>query len=243
MFETPNKISIGYLHNYLFTLGLPKPVGYFFLACIMAYFFFLVLGANTWISIIGALTYSFATFSAILAAVGHDNEFVCMGYAPGVLGGLLLIYRGRYIMGTVLTSLFTSMIVWQNHVQIVYYTLIMALFLSVAFFINAYRNKQIKHAIICCRLALFSCALAIGVNTINIWPIQELTEETMRSGRSELTSENKANKTKGGLDKDYAFRYSYGLAETFTFIVPRIYGGSIPAVVNNEYRNEWGENT
>jgi len=28
----------------------------------MAYFFFLVLGANTWISIIGALTYSFATF-------------------------------------------------------------------------------------------------------------------------------------------------------------------------------------
>jgi hypothetical protein len=48
----------------------------------------------------------------------------------------------------------------------------------------------------------------------------------MRGGKSELTQEVQGNKTKGGLDKDYAFRYSLGFGETFTFIVPGLYGGS-----------------
>src|SRR6478609_1731637 len=29
--------TIGFLHNYVFTLGLPKPVNFFFLACLMTY--------------------------------------------------------------------------------------------------------------------------------------------------------------------------------------------------------------
>ena len=48
----------------------------------------------------------------------------------------------------------------------------------------------------------------------------------MRGGRSELTDPaNANNKTKGGFDKDYAFTWSYGIAETFTVMVPGIYGG------------------
>ncbi len=47
----------------------------------------------------------------------------------------------------------------------------------------------------------------------------------MRGGRSELTNVDSKNKTKGGLDKDYAFGWSYGISEVLTAVVPGMYGG------------------
>lgn len=239
-FETPNKISIGFLHNYIFTLGLPKPINYFFLASIMAYFLLSVLRINPWISVMGALCYAYATFDPVIVAVGHDTQMICIGYAPGVIASLLLLFEGKYILGTVLTALMAAMIVWQNHVQITYYTAIIAVCVSIAFLVHCIRGKEVKRAVIAGGLALIAGGIALGVNTINIWPINELAKETMRNGRSELTdSANAKNKTAGGLDKDYAFAYSVGKAETFTIMVPRLYGGSSRTVVNNEYRTEF----
>ena len=239
-FETPNKISIGILHNYVFTLGLPKPINYFLLASVMAYFLFCVLRINPWIGVMCALCYAYATFDPIIVAVGHDTQMICIGYAPGVIASLLLLFDGKYILGTVLTALMASMIIWQNHVQITYYTTIIAVCLSIGFLIHCIRGKEVKKAVIAGALSLIAGGIALGVNTINIWPINELASETMRNGRSELAdTANAKNKTKGGLDKDYAFAYSVGKAETFTIMVPRLYGGSSRTVVNNEYKTEF----
>jgi Bacterial membrane protein YfhO len=239
-FETPNKISIGVLHNYIFTLGLPKPINYFFLASIMAYFLFCVLRIRPWISMMGAIAYAYAAFNAIIVFVGHDTQMICIGYAPAVIASLLLLFDRKYILGTLLTSLFAAMIVWQNHVQITYYTFITAFCIGVSYIIHAYKTGQIKNAITAGGLALVAAAISLGVNTINIWPINEFAKETMRGGRSELTDTATAKtKTVGGLDKEYAFQYSLGKIETFTFIVPRLYGGSGNQVINNEYRSEF----
>ncbi len=239
-FETPNKISIGVLHNYIFTLGLPKPINYFFLASIMAYFLFCVLRINPWIGMMGSIAYAYAAFNAIIVFVGHDTQMICIGYAPAVIASLLLLFEKKYLAGTVLTTFFSAMIVWQNHVQITYYTFITAFCIGVAYIVHAYKSGQVRNAFMAAALAMIAGAIALGVNTINIWPINEYAKETMRGGRSELTDTATAKtKTVGGLNKEYAFQYSLGKVETFTFIVPRLYGGSGNQVVNNEYRSEF----
>jgi hypothetical protein len=59
----------------------------------------------------------------------------------------------------------------------------------------------------------------------------------MRGGKSELTiGVKKENLSKGGLKKDYAFMWSYGKQETFTFILPNYTGSS-----NDP--SEFGENS
>lgn len=225
-FETPNKISVGYFHHILM-LGLPKPISFFFLACIMAYFLFCVLRINTLIGIMGGIAYAFATYNPIIITVGHETKMLCIAYMPAVIGSVYLLFEKKYISGFLLTALFVSLIIMQNHLQITYYTFLMLLCISIAFLLQKIRIGEWKTAIVTGTLALFAAGIAVGINMVNIWPTNEFAKETMRGGRSELTdTTNIKNKTKGGLDKDYAFTFgSYGITESFTFIVPGIYGG------------------
>ncbi|TXT31630.1 MAG: hypothetical protein FD136_1465 [Chitinophagaceae bacterium] len=52
-----NPISVGYIGN-LLSLGLPKPAGVFFLACLCFYFLTQVLKINPYVGIVGALAYA-----------------------------------------------------------------------------------------------------------------------------------------------------------------------------------------
>lgn len=230
VFESDNPFSIVYLHK-LFTLGLPKPANFFFLACLMTYFLFMVLRTNPWVGVMGAVAYAYATFDPIIVSVGHDTQMICIAYAPAVIGSILLIFQKRYIAGTALTALFAALMLSFNHLQIIYYTLITALCIAVAFAVHTIRSGNWKHVAYAAALALLAGGIAVGVNTVSLWPTSELVKETMRGGRSELTdtTAHQSNKTKGGLDKDYAFQYSYGIDEVLTVIVPNLYGGGSAA--------------
>jgi len=219
------KISVGYLTSVL-TLGLPIPISFFFLACICFYFLCLVAGANPWVSILGGLAYAYSTFDPIIISVGHNTQMMSIGYAPAVIAGLLLLFRRKYWAGFTITALFSFFLISENHVQIVYYTLIIALIMTIAFLIKSYKEKQFGKAIKSAALGLLAGIIGLACCAVSMIPTYQYAKESMRGGKSELTPEIQGNKTKGGLDKDYAFRYSLGLGETFTFIVPGLYGGS-----------------
>ncbi|HEY5462290.1 MAG TPA: YfhO family protein [Hanamia sp.] len=224
-FDPRTKITVGYLTSIL-TLGLPVPISFFFLACICFYFLCVVAGANPWVSILGGLAYAYSTFDPIIIAVGHNTQMVSIGYAPAVLAGLLLIFQKKYWAGFTITALFSSFLIAENHVQIVYYTLIIALIMTIAFFIKCFKEKQLLTGVKSAAIGLLAGILGLACCAVSMMPTYEYAKESMRGGKSELTSEIQGNKTKGGLDKDYAFRYSLGFGETFTFIVPGLYGGS-----------------
>lgn len=223
--DARNKVSVGYVQSIL-TLGLPKPINFFFLACICFYFLCIVAGANPWMGILGGLAYAYSTFDPIIISVGHDTQMISLGFAPAVIAGLLLLFQKKYWAGFAITSLFAALLIMQNHVQIVYYTLLMAAILAIVFCIKSYKEKQLGSALKSAALGLIAGVLGLACSAVTMMPTYEYAKESMRGGRSELTTTAKDNKTKGGLDKDYAFRYSLGFGETFTFMVPGLYGGS-----------------
>ncbi|MDE3213054.1 MAG: hypothetical protein KGM98_07450, partial [Bacteroidota bacterium] len=219
-------ILVGYLGNVL-TLGLPKPISFFFLACICFYFLALVAGGNPWVSILGGLAYAYSTFDPVIVSVGHDTQMMSIGYMPAVLAGLLLLFQKRYWLGFSVTALFSALLIGQNHLQMVYYTLIIALIMTIAFIVKCYKEKQLDVVVKGASLGLIAGLLGLACSAVTMMPTYEYAKESMRGGRSELQVPGQSqNKTKGGLDKDYAFRYSVGIPETMTFIVPGLYGGS-----------------
>lgn len=219
-------IHLSYLH-YLFTLFLPEPAGLFFLACLGFYILCLSLGIRNWVAVLGSLAYAFSSYNAVIVAVGHTTKFASMGYAPAVLAGIILLTQRRYLLGFITTLIFSAQLFFQNHVQIVYYTLLTALCLFIAYAIRAIREKQFAHLAKATGLALVAGIMGMLSFAVVLFPTYDYSKETMRGGRSELSSpQNASNKSKGGLDKDYAFGYSYGITEVLTVIVPRMYGGS-----------------
>ncbi len=225
-YDSRTKLQVGYL-DAIIRLGLPKPMSFFFIACICFYFLCVVAGANPWVSILGGLAYAYSTFDPVIISVGHDTQMLSIGYMPAVLAGLILLFQRKYWSGFAVTAFFSALLIGQNHVQIVYYTLLTAFIITIAFIINSYREKTLAKAFKSVSLGLIAGILGLACNAVSMMPTYEYAKESMRGGRSELTTpEQKDNKTKGGLDKDYAFRYSVGIPETLTFIVPGLYGGS-----------------
>ena len=102
------KILVGHFGNVI-TLGLPKPINFFFMACLTFYFLALVLGLNPWIATLSALGYAWSTYDPIIVAVGHETKIMAMGYAPAIIAGLLLLYRRQYLWGGIIVVTFTAM--------------------------------------------------------------------------------------------------------------------------------------
>ena len=236
VFGAKYNIGIGWMHN-LFTLFLPSPASLFFLSCICFYILTQVLKLKPWIGILGALAYAFASYNAIITMVGHVTKFATMGYAPLVLAGIILLMQRKYIWGFALTLISTTLFFSQNHVQIVYYFMLLFVFLGISFLIRIFQTKDFKHLLTAAGLALAAILISAGFFAVILLPTKEYAKETMRGGRSELTlGVKKDNLSAGGLKKDYAFQWSYGKEETFTFILPNYSGSS-----NDP--SEFGENS
>ena len=221
----PMNFHLGHIQDVI-TLGLPKPVFYLFLTSLCFYLLCVVIRINPWISIIGGIAYGYCSYNAILIAGGHDTKLLSMAYAPAILAGIQLIFSRKYWIGCAVLIISGVQSLGQSHQQIVYYTLLMAVFCTVPFIIKCIRGKAVKHMAISAGVCLLAAALILGTTAISYGPTYEFSKETMRGGRSELTQKDTKNATRGGLDKDYAFQWSYGKAETMTLLVPNAFGGS-----------------
>lgn len=223
-----NAISPIFLHK-VFMLFLPKPAGFFFLLCIGFYFLSQVLRIKPWLGILGGIAYAYATYSPIIAVVGHDTKMQAMGYLPALLGAVWLIFQKKYWWGAALTALFTSLLVGMNHPQVSYYFILMAGIMGIAFAIQWIRQKDYKHLVLSVCIAGAAAGIGALTNMVSLATTADYAKATMRGGSTlsaDTTGGNKGFKKSTGLSVDYAFTYgSYGKAESFTFLVPGIYGG------------------
>lgn len=231
------QISVKHHSNFIaffdkvFTLNLPHPAGLVFLYFIGFYILLVSLRVNPWLAIGGALAYAFSSYFLIIIEAGHNSKAHAIGYMAPVIAGILMTFRGKIYLGSLLTALFLSLELKANHLQITYYLMLIVLLLGICVFIDSLKNKKIKEFIKASGFLIVAAILALATNITNLWSTWEYGKDTIR-GKTELTTE-KENRT-SGLDKDYATQWSYGIAETYTLMIPNAKGGASDALGNNE---------
>ena len=224
-YNNPNKIP--WIAHQILSLGLPKPMNFFFLACICFYFLCITLRARTVFGILGALAFAYATYNAIIIAVGHDTKMLSIAYMPALLASVILIYEKKYWLGAGLTALFTSVLIIQNHPQIDYYLFLTIAIMTIFYAMRWIKNKEWRHFGMAAAFTAVAALTGVLTNAVSIFSTYEYQKETIRGGaRSIVDSTAKNENASDGLTKDYALSYSMDIAEPLIMMVPRLYGGA-----------------
>jgi len=207
-------------------LGLPTTTsGALFLYCLGFYIFLIALGFSPWMGILGAIAFALASYNIIIIDAGHANKCWVIATMPAVLGGVIQCYHKHYLSGTIITLVALGMNVYWGHQQISYYLLMMIIVLVITYFIAAIYSKTIKDFFVASAILLSIAILAIAPAVDRLIPTMDYTKDTMRGG-AVLHGAADSEAGKSGLNRDYAFSWSYGKAETMTLLIPNFYGGS-----------------
>ena len=204
------------------TKAFPNPVGTVLLLLLGTYFLFIVLKVNPWLAAAGAIAFAFTTYNFVLIATGHSNKALAIGFFAPILAGIILTMRGKYILGASLTALFLALEIRSNHIQMTYYLFLAILIYMGIELYQAYKNKTLPALGKAVGFLAVAVLLSVMVNASLLWTTSEYASETNR-GKSNLT--NAAGKTEG-MSKEYAYGWSQGVGESFTFLISDLYGAS-----------------
>ena len=229
------QLGAKYPHDYIGALDdvlrfLPRPADYLFLYFLGFYGLLLVLKIDPLKAFFGAIAFGFSTYLIIILGVGHNSKAHAIGYMPLVIAGFLMVFQKRFIWGGLLTLFATALEINANHFQMTYYLLIFLLLLVGYFTYQFIKEKDFKGLGFAFGSLALAGIFAIGANATNLLATTEYTKFSTR-GKGELTFTANGSKVteNTALSRDYITEYSYGIAESFNLVAPRLFGGS-----NNE---------
>lgn len=235
----PNNI-IGML-DAVVSLGLPRPANYLFLSLFGFYILLLSFRLKPVPAAIGAVAFALSTYFIIILEAGHNSKAHAIAYMAPALAGIVWAYRGKLFLGAGLAAFFLALQIGANHVQITYYFGILVLFYGIAKLVEAVRNKTVPYFAKASGTLLLAAALALLCNLNVLWNTYEYGKYTTR-GTSELTINPDGTSAEdiqtAGLDRDYVTQWSYGIDESFSFLIPNAMGGASGALIDENTQKE-----
>ena len=231
------QISVKYKGNLIryidsvFKLGLPHPAGLVFLYMFGFFILLISLRVNPWLGIAGAIAFGLSSYFFIILGAGHNSKAHAIGYMAPVVAGFLMTYRGKYVLGGIMTVLFLSLEIQAGHPQITYYLMLLLLVFGFSELVYSIREKTVPSFTRSTLIVVAAAIIAVSTNITSLWGTYEYGKYTIR-GKTELTTE--AENRTSGLDKDYATQWSYGKGETWSLMVPNAKGGASGALAQNE---------
>lgn len=202
---------------------LPNPANLLLLYFLGFYLLLVLLGFSNWQGLLGAFAFGFSTYNLIIIDAGHITKAIAIGFMPPVLAGLILLFRGKLLGGFALLSLMLALQLYAYHYQITYYLGMMIAVYVLVKGIELVQKKQLALFVKAASLSVAALILAIAANFTSFSVTNEYSKETMRGG-SELRNDDESGAS--GLDKEYALRWSNGIAESFTLLIPNFHGGA-----------------
>lgn len=207
--------------NDLLYFFLPPPASLIFCSFLSFYILLIALRFNYKLAIGGAIAFALTSYNMIIIVAGHNSKAHAIALMPLVIAGILLTLQKRWLFGGILTALALALQIYANHLQITYYLAICIMVMMIAFFVQSILQKTIVDFVKSSAILLAALVLAVLPNLTSLRMTEEYGKYSTRS-QSELTEK----KSSSGLDKDYAFSYSYGISETLTLLIPKFHGGA-----------------
>ena len=205
-------------------MSFPRPVSNVFLYLICFYILLLSFGLKPWQAIAGAIGFTFASYNFIVIAAGHNSKAITIAYVAPLIGAVFLAFREKRFLGAVLTAFFLSLAIRANHIQILYYTLIILFFFAIVEFIFSIREKKFPDFLKSAGVLIIAAIIAVGMNATSLLTTYEYSHYTMRGKSNGLTADTQSSQH--GLNKEYITQWSYGVDETLTLLIPDFMGGA-----------------
>jgi len=187
------------------------------------YILLLAFRVNPWLAMVGAIAFAFASYNFIIIVAGHNSKAITIAYMAPLIGSVFLAFRDKRVLGSLLTAFFLSLAIRANHVQIIYYTLIILVFLAVVELIYSIKEEQISAFLKTIGMLIVGAAIGIGMNATTLLTTYDYSKATMRGESNGLTD---PQNSQHGLNSDYITNWSYGIDETMTLLIPNFKGGA-----------------
>lgn len=207
--------------------GFQLDLGVMFLYMLGFYVFAITLGISPWLGIIAGVSFALASYNIIIIEVGHITKAWAMAMMAPIFGGMMLVFKKKYLTGIAIFILALGLQINFNHIQITYYTMLAGFILAISYFIFAIKEKQIKTYIISGLILIAGALIAVLPMAAQLKMNSQYVSHTMRGG-SEITVKPVGDtKTKNdkGLTIDYAYQWSYGIGESLSVLIPDARGG------------------
>jgi hypothetical protein len=178
--------------------------------------------------VMAALAYGLATYSISSVEAAHYTKVLAMAIMPAIIASLQWLFSGKYFLGGITLAFNMALQVYYFHYQITFYTIICMLVLGIYYVIELVKKGQVKQLLIATLISIVAVGGGVTANMTKIISTSKFSDNTMRGGNdlSDNNPKSKTNTGAKGLERDYAFGWSYDLGETFTLLIPGFYGGS-----------------
>ena len=240
------QISVEHSSNFLIIvdsilkLGLPRPIGILFMAMLGFYIFALCMRINPWLGILGAIAFGFSTINILYLAGGHMTKVNAIVYMAPALGGMLLAFRGKWLLGSIIFALFFGLNLTANHLQMTYYLVFLLTAVALGEGICLLIQKEfISLGKVIASLSL-GTILAVLPSASNLMTTLEYSKHTTR-GATDLTIKPKTagnSQAQEGLNKNYILEYNFGPGEFLSMLSPNAKGEKGDYLGNDEVAME-----
>lgn len=224
--NSPSKNNIFHTLKIAMYSGFDRPIGYFIFGSITAYLMLLIFGINPWLSLFGALGFSFMTNHICLYEAGHMSKIIAIMSSPLIIAGLWAMFRKRFMMGALAFVLGLGINISVNHYQMTYYLAILLVIYFAMEAVNLVRAGESKTLGKIIAICVVCSAIALGGSASRFLPTLEYAEDTMRGQPilAQAGAPQSASET-SGLDYNYAMNWSNGTIDLFSSIIPGVAGG------------------
>jgi hypothetical protein len=206
----------------------PESVAYLFMLFACTYVALLMLGASSTTALIFSIATGLNSWIIDSLVAGHVTKIQSLSFLMIVISGLIFTFKNKnWWWGIIAVSFGLSFAIAYNHIQIVYYGMLICLAIAIYYLIDSFRLGSIKDFLLKSAALVIAVIIAVLSNYTALKINYEYSKDTMRGGKTELTKNvNQSTSKAGGLDMDYAYSWSYGPFELTNLFIANATGGA-----------------